>query len=207
MKKIKRTFIAYALTVPPIIIFCLIMIISGIATPFIECFSVDSSDRIYVGTQGKISVFSDGELIDTLSPKTSSAYVFTITENDQIILATSTKIYTMDLQGNVLHEEAEYDAFNQLSYKKRKFVSKNGDEYIITNQLARSSIVKNGTETVFKISPLSMIVKILLAVSIIMLISFVTWVVTQKLKTDMAAESRSAQQRQTKDDGDKQPTP
>lgn len=168
-----------------IIFSCLVLIFTGVATPFISSFAVDGANRLYVGTQDKIQVYADNSLIDTINPKTSRSYVFTINDDEKIILSTSTKIYTMDLEGNVLDTQTDLGAhmYNKIQYNKRGFLSQSGDEYRLVSELGWTRIVKNGRETVFKISLLSFFVKILIAVCAVALFIFPLWAANQKKKT------------------------
>ena len=92
----------FALILFCILFACLMMVITGTATLSISGFAVDSSDRLYVGMQKEICVYENGTIIDRLSPHTSRTYIFTITEDDTILLSTSTTIYVMDLKGNMM---------------------------------------------------------------------------------------------------------
>ena len=167
-----------------VVMSCLMLIFSGVATPFISGFAVDKSNRLYVGTQNEIRVYADGLLVDTIDSKTSRTYVFTINEDEKIILSTSTDIYTMDLDGNVLDNQTDpgADMYNQITYRKREFLSHNGDEYKLVGTLGWTRIIKNGKETVYRISLLSFVVKVLLAVCGVALVAFTLWVAKQKAR-------------------------
>jgi len=164
-----------------VVILCLILILTGITTPFISGFAVDASDRIYIGTQNEIRVYEDSMLINTINPQTSRAYVFTINEEGNILLSTPTIIYILDLDGNILdvQEDSGADMYNQLQYK-RKFISHNGDEFALVDVIGWTRIIKNGTETVYQISWLSFAVKILIAVCAVALFIFPIWLVKHK---------------------------
>lgn len=167
-----------------IVMACLMLILTGIANPFLSGFAVDSSNRLYIGTQNEIRVYADGLLVDTINPKTSSSYAFTISKDQKIILAATTDIYTMDLEGNVLNTQTDpgADMYNQIKYRNRQFISHGGDKYTLVSVLGWTRIDKNGEETVYKISPLSFAVKVLLAVCAVGLFIFALWVAKQKAK-------------------------
>lgn len=177
MRKEYRYLAFFSALIASVVFLCLILIFTGIATPFVSSFAIDGDDRIYVGTQNEIRVYEKGLLVDTISPKTSRAYVFTINEDENIVLSTSTKIYTMDLVGNVLDTQEDPGAhmYNKIQYNKRKFFSHNGDEYKLIGELGWTRIVKNNIETVYKISMLSFLVKVLIAVCAIALFIFPLW--------------------------------
>ncbi len=156
---------------------CLILILTGTVTPFISSFAVDSNDRLYIGIQNEIRVYEEDILINTINPKTSRAYVFTIDKHNNILLSTSTKKYLMDLDGNVLDVQEDQGAnmYNQIQYNRKKFVSVKGDVYKLTSAIGWTRIIKNGEDIVYQISLLSFAVKVLIAVIVIFLISFPLW--------------------------------
>lgn len=153
-----------------------ILLISGAVTLSISGFVVDNFDRIYVGTAKAISVYENGELVREINPKTSRTYRFTMDDNGNLVLSTSSKIYIMDLEGNILEtkEDPGADAYNQISYRKNKFVSQKGDEYRLIN-FGRSKIVKNGTQTVYQMDVLSYLVKLSMVVCAVLLIIILLW--------------------------------
>lgn len=164
---------------------CLMMVITGTATLSISGFAVDSSDRLYVGMQKEICVYENGTIIDRLSPHTSRTYIFTITEDDTILLSTSTTIYVMDLKGNILErrEDKGADLYNQLSYRRKQFVSHNGDIYKHRGIFGITQIVKNGTDIVYKTTPLSFAVKACLLFSVVGLVMLLLYgLSTQHIK-------------------------
>jgi hypothetical protein len=152
---------------------CLLLILTGVATPFIDCFSVDHLDRLYIGAESEIRVYEDGKQIKSIGPQTSKSYMFTIQEDNTILLSTATEVYTMDLDGNILsvREDPGADMFNQLQYRKRIFVSKNKDTYRLKNYFTWTSIEKNGAEVVYKISGVSFAVKVVIVSSIMLIIA------------------------------------
>lgn len=162
---------------------CVILLISGAVNLSISGFVVDNSDRIYVGTAKAISVYENGELVREINPKTSQTYRFTMDDNGNLFLSTSSEIYIMDLEGNILEtrEDPGADAYNQISYRKNKFISQKGDEYRLIN-FGRSKIVKNGTQTVYQIDVFSYLVKIAIVTCAIGLIVFVLWGAINKNK-------------------------
>lgn len=145
----------------------LILLFSGIASPFIRCFAVDDQNNIYIGMRNKICVYDENNQIRTLSPQTSRAYMFTIKEDNTILLSTADTVYSMDLKGNILNswEDAGADTYNQIQYRKNHFTSQKGDTYKIVSSFGWTRIVKNGTTVVYQISSISFIIKIMLYIS------------------------------------------
>ena len=178
---IKKVVPYYA--VAAVLMFAWIMlIVSGAATPFVSCFAVDASDRIYVGTDGCIRVYEEGEMVNSFSAQTSKEYMFTINEHQEIMLASSTTIYHMDLDGTVLQtkEEPGSDLFYQSQCIRKTFTSANGDEYQLRGQLGWTRIVKNQTETVYQISGLSYGVKWMIGLSFILMLTATVFLFRQE---------------------------
>ena len=173
MNAIHRRLAFFALPLSWVIGLCLLLIVTGTATPFISGFAVDKNDQIYVGEQTEICVYKNNFLIRTINPQTSRSYVFTIID-DHILLSTSTMVYTMNLDGNIIDEREDLgaDMYNQIQYRKRKYISHNDDEYKLVSQMGWTRIVKNGTETVYRISFLSFLVKVLVVVCVFAMLIF-----------------------------------
>ena len=161
-----------------IVSICLALFASGAVTPSVSCFAVDNLDRLYIGTQKEIQIYEKGQIVNCIHVPTSRTYVFTILDGNKILLSTSTIVYLMDLDGNVLEtkEDRGADTYNQISYRKRKFISDNGDVYRISNILGRTRIIKNQTDIVYQINALSVAVKILLVISAAVILMFSIWV-------------------------------
>lgn len=176
MKAMYRHLAIFSIPMACVVLLCLLLLITGTVTPFISGFAVDKNDRIYVGEQTEISVYENGTLIRTINPQTSRAFAFTI-EDDQILLSATTTVYTMDLDGNILdaREDPGANTYNQLQYNKRKYVSHNGDTYKLKSQIGWTRIVKNDTQTVYRISLLSFLVKILMALLLLAVFIFPAW--------------------------------
>ena len=165
-----------------IMLTCLILIMSGVVTLPISGFAVDYTDRLYIGTQKEIQVLEEGKLINIISVPTSRTYEFTIQNGNVLILSTSTKIYIMDLDGNILEtrEDLGADMYNKLSYRKRKFVSDDGDLYTLSSALGRTKIVRNKEDIVYQIDAFSFGVKVLIAICCAAMSIFPVWVLLKR---------------------------
>lgn len=166
--KAKRMLIAYLLCVFPIVAICFNLIISGKVALFYSGFAIDSSDVLYVGTDAKIQKFYDGELIGTISPKTTRGYAFTIQKNDTILLSTASSVYIMDLSGNVIdkHEDIDTKIFNELQKSKNTFTSQSNREYVMKSQLGRTTIYSE-KDIIYQMPMMDYIIKILFFAAII----------------------------------------
>ena len=142
----------------------MILLMTGTVSPFIECFAVDDQNRLYVGTISEIQVYDKDKHIKSISPQTSKSYMFTISDDNTILLSTANTVYSMDLDGNILStsDDNATDIYNQIQYKKYKYTASNGNTYKLVSPFGFSRIVKNGSEVVYHISVFSFVIKILL---------------------------------------------
>lgn len=162
--KDKHLICVYVSVISVLLLICALLIYSGIASPFISCFAIDSDDRLYVGKHDRIDVFENGVLTNSIFSKTSRGYVFTILEDDTIQLSTSTIVYSMDLNGNIIssYEDNGSHVYNQIQKSKFSFITTKDDAYCLKGILGRTRIIKNNTIVVYQLSPLSFMVKIAL---------------------------------------------
>lgn len=185
MNKIALKYIAIiSFSLASVILPCLILLITGIATPFISGFAVDNLERIYIGGTNEIMVFHNGKQVGTINPNTSRTYAFTINNDNHILLSTSTKLFVMDLDGNILSEDEDIAAnvYNQIKYRSGKYISSNGNIYEMKDYFGWTCITKNQVETVYRISFLSFIVKLLLFGSVIAVIIFPIYITRRLLR-------------------------
>ena len=167
-----------------VLFFCVMLVICNVVTLSIECFAIDSQNRIYIGQTNKICVYEADKLVNQISSQTSRSYQFTIVKNDIIKLSTASSVYTMDLDGNILSltEDVGAKVYNQMQQKRKNFTSFAGDQYEIRDRLGRTKIVKNNTETVYQISRLSVVVKIMIVSCLVLIISFIGRITIDRLK-------------------------
>ena len=171
----KRSFLKICILFPlcgAAILFCVFCIAAGAVSLGIPCFSVDANGLLYVGKTNQIDVYCGENIVRRINPLTSRSYIFTILEDDTILLSTSSTVYSMDLYGNVLDtwEDKGADVYNQIQYKKFRYVSAAGDKYERKGMLGWTRIVKNETEVVYRITFVSFAVKLLLYIAIATLI-------------------------------------
>lgn len=160
----------------------MILFFTGTVTLFLSGFAVDSADRLYIGTANAIQVYEDGTLINQIDPQTDRSYVFTIDQDGDLLLSTSTEVYRMDLSGKVLEQREDRGAhvYNQIQARRSTFLSSRGDVYKMKNVLGRTKITKNDSQTVYQISVLSIIVKVLIAICVILLFLFPVWLIQKR---------------------------
>ncbi|MBR6825249.1 MAG: hypothetical protein IKM59_01745 [Oscillospiraceae bacterium] len=181
MKITTKHLAIFATIMGLVVITCIFMIISGTVTLSISGFAVDSRDRLYIGTEKEINIYQNGEIIHTIEPPTSRSYVFTI-EKDEIILATPSTVYRMNLEGDIAGEQEDPSAgeYNRLQWKKA-FVSRSGDSYKKVGFLL-TRIIKNDHQVVYQVSTLSVVVKLILAICFIALFSTPVYLYKNKKK-------------------------
>ena len=155
-----KPIIAFLVIIWPILLMCMILIVSGTVTMSYHGIAVDSSGRLYIGTDDDIEVYENGKLINTISPQTTRGYVFTINENDVIILSIGSTAYEISTSGNVLAVIPDNTTamYNRISKTVKNHVSGNGADYTVDSILGRTVVTCNGN-TVYKMPLLDYAVK------------------------------------------------
>ena len=156
--------------------FCLIMIISGAAYPFINGIAVDTQGNLYVAEGSSIRIYQNKEQIGQLN-LSGSDFLFTLDENDQLIVAYSSTVVRMDTEGNELEswEDPAAETYLKLQYISRSATAPNGDKYRVVCNLGWSRVLKNGTEEVYRLQVISFIVKVLFTVCSLSLLINGVW--------------------------------
>lgn len=184
MKKAQLKALAmFAIPHAFVMIFCLIMILSGLASPFISSFAIDNEEKLYVGEGRMLRVFHNGVQVDILD-MSNDPYVFTINSNNELIVAYPSVVYRMDLAGNVLEKKEDPIAETyQIINKGRSVVTTDsGDEYRKVSEFGWSRIIKNGVTEVYRLSALSFMVKLLLALCSASLLINGAWLINRYKK-------------------------
>ena len=178
----KRLFI-FMFCYVSVIIPCFLLILSGSVTLWINGFAVDKNGRLYIGNAKEIHVFEDGKQIKKLNPRTSRSYVFTITDDNTILLSTSSKVYSMDLEGNILHQKTDpgADTYNQLSYSKNNFITSTGDTYKLRNIIGWWVIVKNDSQIVWNMGLLSYLVLVAVSCCILGMLVYIPLYISKRV--------------------------
>lgn len=150
----------------------------------LSCFSVDTSGYLYIGKNGEIEVYEDDRIARTIDPKTSHGYMFTIQDDDTILMSTASLVYSMDLYGNILDswKDEGTRTYNELQYKRNKFITSSGDVYQLKGKLGWTRIVKNGTFVVYRIPTGTYLVKLGLYIGVIDFIIIVSAFLKRRLE-------------------------
>lgn len=161
-----------------IVLICVIMIISGRVSLVMNGFAIDNDGNLYIGREREIVVLKDDICVRKIDPPTSRTYKFTIIDGQTIILSTSTKIYTMDLSGNILSERSDEGnkVYSQLQWKKT-YVDQKGSNYTLKSNWGRKAIYKEEIQIyvmpIFDYIVLIMLITVVLTL-IITLVCFLT---------------------------------
>lgn len=143
----------------------------GYAHFYFNGFSVDSKNCLYIGKDSIIEVYKNNSLLKTINPPTSRSYVFSIQNDDTIILSTSSVVYIMDLDGNIInsYEDTYTKTYNSLKKKTNKFTTKDGEQYSIKHRFSRLEIVNSNNTIVYQMPLLDFVVRIVFVVSFLSL--------------------------------------
>lgn len=174
----RRYIVCGVITIVMTIVFLIstVLMMSGKVLPFVDCFAVDASERVYIGGSDNIFVYEKGQLKYEFSDLpgfkgiSMKGTFFTITGGNRFLMETGNRVYTLDLEGNVIgacdYSESTSVRLNAERNGKR-FTSQKGDHYELRNVLGWTTITKNHREVVYEISALSYIVKISIIISVI----------------------------------------
>lgn len=184
MKKHMKQLALFAIPHSLVMIFCLIMIFTGLASPFINGFAIDNEGKLYVGEGKTVHIFYQGLKVGKISMK-SDAYSFVINSANELIVATPSTVYRMNTTGNILEkwEDPVSEAYQKMRNSGTVVTTHNGDEYRKISEFGWPRIIKNGTEEVYRLSNLSFIVKILLILCSISLFVNGAWLIHWCRKT------------------------
>ena len=162
---------------------CLLLMFTGNAEIIWHGFGVDSLGQIYVGTANTIDVFLDGIQIRSIPLPAFRSYYFTV-DNDELLIAATRDIYTLDLYGVELTHTLDPSARTySLLQHKRTAQSSNGTIYRAHNLLLRCTISKEDGAVVYKMPMFDFAVKLLLYTAMVAIIYLGT---SNELKKDIS---------------------
>ena len=156
-----KMLVIYLIIVWPFLIFLGISTDAGYVSISYNGFAIDSLDNLYVGKENKIEKYYNDVLIGTIDPQTSRAYAFTI-KDDTILLSTTSTVYTLDLNGNIVSEREDYEleTFNMLQHQKN-FTAANGKTYFLKSSFGRKKIVSEDGNVIYNMPVKDYIVKLM----------------------------------------------
>lgn len=177
----KKLLIIFLTIEFPIMFISILLLSSGIVSFSNNGFGVDSNNVLYIGKSNAIEKYSDGKVIGKINPLTSRAYAFALKNNDTIILSDASRVYTLDLDGNIIQKQEDEmtSTFNKIKQIK-KHISSNGKTYYLKSSFGREIIVSDDGETIYKTPLFDYIVKLLFfscVISIIVVVPIIlcTW--------------------------------
>ncbi len=186
-------FIAIACISALMCLICMGCLLTKSVELSVDCFAVDSTGKLYVGSNGRICVYDNRKCLYVIDEYRGigdlpvKGAIFTITSDDMITMVTGGYVVTMDLMGNVqeMKEDNASSVRGKMERKKNTFVSQNGDIYTKQNVLGRTCIQKNGDETVYQTSFGSLLIKTMLAVSVLGFVVAVPAIIVLELREQM----------------------
>lgn len=172
--KIPRLLFIYVPIVFLVFMVSGIFLSTGNVCFFLSGFAVDGAGDVYIGTNQEIEVYRENEKIRSISPGTSRAYAFGI-QDDQLVISTGVNVYITDLEGRVLSEEKDDDTetFNKLQRYSKTGQDKDGNVYVLKEHMGRYTVMKNETETVYRMPLFDVVLKYLCILTFISLFIFV----------------------------------
>ena len=109
----------------------------------------------------------------TIYPQTcrSKPYIFTIQDDDTILLSAYDKAYIMDLDGNVIdqYEDTYTKTYNALTRKMNSFTAKDSTQYNVKHKFTWLEIVKDNSVRVYRLPVLDFATRVTTAVACISL--------------------------------------
>lgn len=197
MKSIKLLII-YLLCVFPVFSVCFFMVMFGDVSISYNGFALDSSGVLYIGTDAGIQKYKDEIMIDLIDPKTSRGYIFTITDEDHILLSTASTVYILDLEGNTIDEydDTGTKAYNYLQSTKRVFATQDGKKYVMNSEFGRINICSD-EEMIYQMPVTDYIVKVISFLSGISIFIFAPIIII-KWRKEEEKQSMGESARQSK---------
>ena len=128
----------------------------------VECFAVDSMGRVFIGKKGKIDIYDNNFIVDTVELPISHSYNIKLQEDNIIQILKNSDIYYIDLSGKILNKETSMSQINMNFQEVNTYVDKNGNVYEYSDTIfSRKKIIKNGYDTIFVESRFNQIASII----------------------------------------------
>ena len=139
-RKFVERFVPFLAIGPLVMVVTLLLVLSG-AVAF-ECngLGIDAGGRVYVGKPNAICVYESGSLVNEIDPQTNRGYAFIVTEENTILLSTSTMVYSLDLEGNIFesYEDEGAKMINTLRRARYRFEGADGRTYSMDSKLSQN---------------------------------------------------------------------
>ena len=143
----------------------------------------DTAGRVYVGKPGVIEVWEQGEMTGSIDPQTSRGYLFTVSPEDTILVAGSSTVYHLTLDGTLIEswEEPGLETYYQLQRDRYHHTSASRDEYVLTQALWWPRVVKNGVEEVYQLSAIAFVARIMTYIMIASFVILLPYIIINKI--------------------------
>jgi len=130
--KFNRPLIIFAVFYAVLII-CIMLLVTGVVSPFVACYAVDSSDWLYIQDGEFIKIYANGTIIGQIDAPTGRDYRFTI-ENDTIMLATPVRVHIMKLDGSEIeaYDDPGANTFVKIDSPTKEYTCDN-TVYVLNN--------------------------------------------------------------------------
>lgn len=184
MRKSEMKYIAlYAIPHALVMIFCIVMILFDIATPYIDSFCADTTGKIYVSENGGIGIYKDRVKVGFIDIR-SDNFLINTDQSDNIFVVYTSRIDQIDMNGNVLKtiDDTYSNTYSKLSSSENIYTTENGDRYRKVGNLGWTMIVKNNQKIVYFQSIVSFTIKMLIQICTVSMFVNGIWMIKHVLK-------------------------
>ena len=137
------------LAIPAALIFVLAVaaMASGSMSLSYSGIAVDEAGRLYLGRGGKIEVYDDGTVVQTIKPPVEKSFFFTLRDGT-ILLSTGKETTTLDMDGVLLEtaEDTEGALYAALKAQKHICTAPDGTVYTLQREMLATQVTaEDGT--------------------------------------------------------------
>lgn len=137
------------LAIPAVLIFVLSIaaMASGSISLSYSGITVDEAGRLYLGRGGKIEVYEDGAVVQTIKPPVEKSFFFTL-QDGNLLLSTGKETTTLDMDGALLEtaEDAEGALYASLKAQKHSCTAPDGTVYTLHREILATQVTaEDGT--------------------------------------------------------------
>lgn len=160
MKQITIKMRVFYFSCIAIMLFGMIMFVTGNVAVNYMGFALDSSERLYVGRNTGIDVYENGTKIKAISPPSSRHYAFTV-KDDRIVSAVNNTVYILSLDGEEIESYTDnYEALHDMEKNGKIFILPSGSEYVSKNLFGFYKIMRDDGVCVYSMPLLDYIVNL-----------------------------------------------
>lgn len=187
MNKVKLTVQICVVVIMFLLFSSFVLLLSNYASLRINGFDIDSHGNLYIGRLHRIEIYKDGVLKHSVNLPRYRAWSMDLTEEDNIAIAANSKVYIMDLSGEVLQEATDDQDETYIRLRKRNTVIGNdGKSYTRTSLIGRTKIVDATKNAIYQVPWTDVYVKIGFGSSLIGIFILAPFVKKLRNKKDMS---------------------